>query len=152
MGNTYELKVKYQDTIYTGRCIAERPAAKYVLYILQVDRDVLPVLENRTMTFSIQSSATGTTIPVDGIYFNGGLPYVFLNTGRVYQPIQVVSPASDGETAVIEAADKNIRLSRGLRFRYHDDDDEGAGPTAAPADSPAPTAVPTATPRPTPVP
>jgi len=153
VGNTYELKVKYQDTVYTGRVIAERPAAKYVLYILQVDRDVLPVLENRTMTFSIQSSATGTTIPVDGIYFNGGLPYVFLNTGRVYQPIQVVIPASDGETAVIEAADKNIRLSRGLRFQYHDDDDdEDAGPTAAPADSPAPTAVPTATPRPTPVP
>ena len=31
VGNTYEMKVKYQDTSYTGRVIAERPAAKYVL-------------------------------------------------------------------------------------------------------------------------
>ena len=152
VGNTYELKVKYQDSAYTGRVIAERPAAKNVLYILEINRDVLPVLENRTMTFSIHIAAAGTSIPVKGLYFNGGIPYVFINTGRAYQPIQVVIPASDGETAIIEAADKNIRLTRGLRFQYHDDDDDEPGATAAPTNSPAPTAVPTATPRPTPVP
>ena len=153
VGNTYELKVKYQDTSYTGRVVAERPAAKNVLYILEINRDVLPVLENRTMTFSIHSSASGVSIPVEGLYFNGGIPYVFINTGRAYQPIQVVIPASDGETAIIEAADKNIRLTRGLRFQYHDeDDDEESSATPTPAYSPAPTAVPTPTPRPTPVP
>ena len=152
VGNTYELKVKYQDTSYTGRVVAERPAAKYVLYILEVNRDVLPVLENRTMTFSIHSQASGISIPVKGIYFNGGVPYVFINTGRVYQPIQVVIPASDGETAIIEAADKNIHLTRGLRFQYHDEDDEESSATATPAFSPTPSPVPTATPRPTPVP
>ena len=153
VGNTYEMKVKYQDTSYTGRVVAERPAAKYVLYILEVNRDVLPVLENRTMTFSIHSEASGVSIPVEGIYYNGGLPYVFINTGRAYQPIQVVIPASDGETAIIEAADRNIRLTRGLRFQYHDDDDEEeSSATAAPTSTPAPTPVPTATPRPTPVP
>ena len=153
VGNTYEMKVKYQDTAYMGRVVAERPAAKYVLYIMEVNRDVLPVLENRTMTFSIHSSASGVSIPVKGLYFNGGVPYVFINTGRAYQPIQVVIPASDGETAIIEAADKNIRLTRGLRFQYHDDDDdEGSSATPTPAYSPAPTPVPTPTPRPTPVP
>ncbi len=151
--NTYEMKVKYQDTTYTGRVVAERPAAKNVLYILEVNRDVLPVLENRTMTFSIHSQASGVSIPVKGLYYNGGIPYVFINTGRAYQPIQVVIPASDGETAIIEAADKNIRLTRGLRFQYHDDDDDDeGGPTPTPSNSPAPTPVPTATPRPTPVP
>ncbi len=153
VGNTYELKVKYQDTTYTGRVVAERPAAKYVLYILEVNRDVLPVLENRTMTFSIRSAASGVSIPVKGLYFNGGVPYVFINTGRAYQPIQVVIPASDGETAIIEAADRNIRLTRGLRFQYHDDDDdEESSATPTPAYSPVPTPVPTPTPRPTPVP
>lgn len=152
VGNTYEMNVKYQDTYYTGRVIAERPAAKNVLYILEVNRDVLPVLENRTMTFSIRSEASGVSIPVEGLYYNGGVPYVFINTGRAYQPIQVVIPASDGKTAIIEAADKNIRLTRGLRFQYHDDDDEGSSATPAPTDTPAPTAVPTPTPRPTPVP
>ena len=152
VGNTYELKVKYQDTSYTGRVVAERPAAKNVLYILEVNRDVLPVLENRTMTFSVHSSASGVSIPVKGLYFNGGVPYVFINTGRAYQPIQVVIPASDGETAIIEAADKNIRLTRGLRFQYHDGDDDESSASPAPTDSPAPTAVPTDTPRPTPVP
>ena len=152
VGNTYELKVKYQDTAYTGRVVAERPASKYVLYIIEVNRDVLPVLENRTMTFSIHSSASGVSIPVEGLYFNGGVPYVFINTGRAYQPIQVVIPASDGETAIIEAADKNIRLTRGLRFQYHDEDDDESSATPTPAFSPAPTAVPTPTPRPTPVP
>ena len=152
VGNTYELKVKYQDTSYTGRVVAERPAAKNVLYILEVNRDVLPVLENRTMTFSIHSQASGVSIPVKGLYFNGGIPYVFINTGRAYQPIQVVIPASDGETAIIEAADKNIRLTRGLRFQYHDDDDDEASASPTPAYSPVPTAVPTPTPRPTPVP
>ncbi len=151
VGNSYELKVKYQDTTYTGRVVAERPAAKYVLYILEVNRDVLPVLENRTMTFSIHNSASGVSIPVKGLYFNGGVPYVFINTGRAYQPIQVVIPASDGETAIIEAADKNIRLTRGLRFQYHEEDDEPSA-TAAPTNTPAPTAIPTPTPRPTPVP
>ena len=152
VGNTYELKVKYQDTSYTGRVVAERPAAKYVLYILEVNRDVLPVLENRTMTFSIHSEASGVSIPVEGIYYNGGLPYVFINTGRAYQPIQVVIPASDGETAIIEAANKNIRLTRGLRFQYHDDDDEESSASPTPSFTPAPTAVPTPTPKPTPVP
>ena len=146
------MKVKYQDTSYTGRVIAERPAAKYVLYILEVNRDVLPVLENRTMTFSIHTAASGVSIPVEGLYFNGGVPFVFLNTGRAYQPIQVVIPASDGETAIIEAADKNIRLNRGLKFQYHEDDDDEPAATATPAFSPAPTPVPTPTPRPTPVP
>ena len=151
VGNTYEMKVKYQDTSYMGRVVAERPAAKNVLYILEVNRDVLPVLENRTMTFSIHSEASGVSIPVKGLYYNGGIPYVFINTGRAYQPIQVVIPASDGETAIIEAADRNIRLTRGLRFQYHDDDEEeSASPT--PSNTPAPTAVPTATPKPTPVP
>lgn len=152
VGNTYEMKVKYQDTTYTGRVVAERPAAKNVLYILEVNRDVLPVLENRTMTFSIHSEASGVSIPVKGLYYNGGIPYVFINTGRAYQPIQVVIPASDGETAIIEAADRNIRLTRGLRFQYHDDDDEEPGPSPTPSNTPAPTAVPTPTPRPTPVP
>lgn len=152
VGNTYELNVKYQNTSYTGRVIAERPAAKYVLYILEINRDVLPVLENRTMTFSIHSAASGVSIPVKGLYFNGGVPFVFLNTGRAYQPIQVVIPASDGETAIIEAADKNIRLNRGLKFQYHDDDDDEPAATPTPAFSPAPTPVPTPTPRPTPVP
>ena len=153
VGNTYELKVKYQDMSYTGRVVAERPAAKYVLYILEVNRDVLPVLENRTMTFSIHSEASGVSIPVKGLYFNGGIPYVFINTGRAYQPIQVTIPASDGETAIIEAADKNIHLTRGLRFQYHEeDDDDTSSATAAPTFSPIPTPVPTATPRPTPIP
>ena len=152
VGNTYGMKVKYQDTSYTGRVVAERPAAKYVLYILEVNRDVLPVLENRTMTFSIHSEASGVSIPVEGIYYNGGLPYVFINTGRAYQPIQVVIPASDGETAIIEAANKNIRLTRGLRFQYHDDDDEESSASPTPSFTPAPTAVPTPTPKPTPVP
>ncbi len=152
VGNTYELKVKYQDTSYMGRVVAERPAAKNVLYILEVNRDVLPVLENRTMTFSIHSQGSGVSIPVEGLYFNGGLPYVFINTGRAYQPIQVVIPASDGETAIIEAADKNIHLTRGLRFQYHDEDDDEASATATPAYSPTPTAAPTPTIRPTPVP
>ena len=153
VGNTYDLKVQYQDATYTGRVVAERPAASNVLYILEINRDVLPVLETRTMTFSIHSQASGVSIPVKGLYFNGGIPYVFINTGRAYQPIQVVIPASDGETAIIEAADKNIRLTRGLRFQYHDDDDEEeSSATAAPTSTPAPTPVPTATPRPTPVP
>ena len=154
VGNTYELKVKYQDMSYTGRVVAERAAAKYVLYILEINRDVLPVLENRTMTFSIHSEASGVSIPVKGLYFNGGIPYVFINTGRAYQPIQVVIPASDGETAIIEAADRNIHLTRGLRFQYHeeDEDDDASSATAEPSFSPVPTPMPTPTPRPTPVP
>ena len=55
-------------------------------------------------------------------------------------------------SAVIDAADKNIHLTRGLRFQYHDDDDDEPAATEAPAYTPAPTPVPTATPRPTPVP
>ena len=152
VGNTYELKVKYQDATYTGRVVAERPAAKYVLYILEVNRDVLPVLENRTMTFSIRSEASGVSIPVKGLYFNGGVPYVFINTGRAYQPIQVVIPASDGETAIIEAADKNIHLTRGLRFQYQEKSSSDSSATPTPSYTAAPTPVPTPTPRPTPVP
>ena len=152
VGNTYELKVKYQDTVYTGRVVAERPAAKNVLYILEVNRDVLPVLENRTMTFSIRSEASGVSIPVKGLYFNGGVPYVFINTGRTYQPIQVVISASDGETAIIEAADKNIHLTRGLRFQYQEKSSSDSSATPTPSYTAAPTPVPTPTPRPTPVP
>ena len=152
VGNTYELKVKYQDTVYTGRVVAERPAAKNVLYILEVNRDVLPVLENRTMTFSIRSEASGVSIPVKGLYFNGGVPYVFINTGRAYQPIQVVIHASDGETAIIEAADKNIHLTRGLRFQYQEKSSSDSSATPTPSYTAAPTPVPTPTPRPTPVP
>lgn len=151
VGNSYELRVKYQDSAYTGRVIAERPATNYVLYILEVNSDVLPVLENRTMTFTIHTMASGVSIPVKGIYFNGGIPYVFMNTGRVYQPIQVVIPSSDGETAIIQAADPSIQLTRGLRFEYHDEEEQSS-PTSAPQAPASATPAPTSTPRPTPVP
>ena len=104
------------------------------------------------MTFSIRSEASGVSIPVKGLYFNGGVPYVFINTGRAYQPIQVVIPASDGETAIIEAADKNIHLTRGLRFQYQEKSSSDSSATPTPSYTAAPTPVPTPTPRPTPVP
>ena len=81
---------------------------------------------------------------------NGHL--LFINTGRTYQPIQVVISASDGETAIIEAADKNIHLTRGLRFQYQEKSSSDSSATPTPSYTAAPTPVPTPTPRPTPVP
>lgn len=151
VGESYELEVVHQNKSIRGRVMAERTGGSYVLYVFEVAEDPFPVLENRSMELKIRYSAGGISVPVEGIYFNNGVPYLYVNTGLSYEPIQIEILCADEDTAVIQAKDRAIQLHSGLKFEYHDEDDEEeAEPTPAP--SPEPTPEPTSTPAPTPAP
>ena len=143
VGSSYEMQVKYQDFSYTGKVIAERASATYVLYVLEVNADAYQVLENRTMVFTMGTTASGVSIPVAGLYFNGGVPYVYVYTGSSYEPVAVEILASDGETAVVQAKNKEIQLKEGLKFEYHE---EPAADTSTPTATPPAATEPSATP------
>lgn len=146
VGETYNVQVSHQDKVYAGKVVSEKPSESYVLYVLEVNEDAYQVLENRTMDLSIHYEGSGTAVPVDGIYFNGGVPYLYVYTGKDYQPIKIEILCADEETAVIRAADSQIQLKSGIRFLYYEED-EDAEPTATPLPSATPT--PTASPTPT---
>lgn len=120
-GESYRLEVEHQDTVYTGRVIAEKTASQYVLYVMEIEADAFDVLENRTIGFTVKNTASGVSIPVEGLYFNGGVPYVYIYTGTSYEPVAVEILAADEKTAVIRAANKAIQLRSGLKFEYHED-------------------------------
>lgn len=147
VGETYNIQVSHQDKTFAGKVIEEKTSESYVLYIMEVNEDAYQVLENRTMDLSIHYEGSGTSVPVEGIYFNGGVPYLYVYTGKDYQPIKIEILCSDGETAVIRAADSQIQLKSGIRFLYYEEDEEDAEPTATPIPSATPT--PTASPTPT---
>jgi hypothetical protein len=143
VGEKYDMQVSHQDKVFSGRVVAEKPSESYVLYILEVEEDSLQVLENRTMDLSIHYTGSGTAVPVDGIYFNGGVPYLYVYTGNGYSPIKIEILCADDKTAVIRAADRQIQLKSGIRFLYYEEPSaDEAGPTATP--------IPTATPSPAP--
>lgn len=147
VGETYNIQVSHQDKTFAGKVIEEKTSESYVLYIMEVSEDAYQVLENRTMDLSIHYEGSGTSVPVEGIYFNGGVPYLYVYTGKDYQPIKIEILCSDGETAVIRAADSQIQLKSGIRFLYYEEDEDDAEPTATPIPSATPT--PTASPTPT---
>lgn len=147
VGETYNVQVSHQDKVYAGKVVSEKPSESYVLYVMEVNEDAYQVLENRTMDLSIHYEGSGTSVPVEGIYFNGGVPYLYVYTGKDYQPIKIEILCADEETAVIRAADSQIQLKSGIRFLYYEEDEEDAEPTATPIPSATPT--PTASPTPT---
>lgn len=147
VGETYNVQVSHQDKTYAGKVVSEKPSESYVLYVMEVNEDAYQVLENRTMDLSIHYEGSGTSVPVEGIYFNGGVPYLYVYTGKDYQPIKIEILCADEETAVIRAADSQIQLKSGIRFLYYEEDEEDAEPTATPIPSATPT--PTASPTPT---
>lgn len=146
VGETYTMQVSHQDKAFTGRVIEEKPSESYVLYVLEVSEDAYQVLENRTMDLSIHYEGSGTSVPVEGIYFNGGVPYLFVFTGTDYQPIKIEILCADEETAVIRAADRQIQLKSGIRFLYYEEDEDEAQPTATPLPTPSPSPTPSPTP------
>ena len=125
VGQTYRFAVDYQDTVYTAEIISEKTSASYVLYVARVDADAGAVLENRTIALTVANEASGVSVPVEGLYFSNGVPYVYIYTSRAtYEPVPVVILCADEQTAVIRAKDPNIQLRAKLKFEYHKEEED----------------------------
>ena len=120
VGQTYMFSVDRRDRVYKGEIISEKPAGTYVLYVARIDGDAGEVLENRTLAVTVSTEASGVSVPVAGLYFSDGVPYVYVYTSAgTYEPVQVVILSADEETAVIRAKNPNIQLRAKLKFEYH---------------------------------
>ena len=125
VGQSYDFHVKNSDTVYPAKIISEKNSGTYVLYVAEVSDTVQPVLEARTVQLSVSSTASGITIPVEGLYFNNGVPFIYvLTTGGTYEPIEVVILCANDEEAVIRAKNTEIQLREKLRFEYHEDEED----------------------------
>lgn len=120
VGQTYQFSVDYQDKVYVGEIISEKTSGSYVLYVARVEADAGEVLENRTIALTVASEASGVSVPVEGLYFNNGVPYVYIFTSNgTYEPVEVVILCADEKTAVIRAKNPSIQLRPRLKFEYH---------------------------------
>lgn len=120
VGQTYRFAVDFRNVVYSGEIISEKTSSSYVLYVARVEGDAGDVLENRTISLTVSSEASGVSIPVKGLYFNNGVPYVYIYTsGGTYEPLPVMILCANEETAVIRAQNPSIQLRPKLKFEYH---------------------------------
>lgn len=117
-GLTYSFTVKGVKGAYQGRILTERDTETGVLYVMQVDADVRPLLTTRVVEISVQNNATGLYVPTKYIQYTDGIPYIYAkSTDGTYQKVAVYIAGSDGEDAIISARDSHITLFAGLKVR-----------------------------------
>ncbi len=117
-GLTYSFTVKGVKGAYQGRILTERDTESGILYVMQVDADVRPLLTTRVVEISVQNNATGLYVPVDYIQYTDGVPYIYVkSTDGTYQKVAVYIAGSDGDRAIVSARDSHITLFAGLKVR-----------------------------------
>lgn len=117
-GLTYSFTVKGVKGAYQGRIVAERDTESGVLYVMQVNADVRPLLTTRVVEISVQNNATGLYVPTKYIQYTDGVPYIYAKTtDGTYQKVAVYIAGSDGDNAIVSARDSNISLFAGLKVR-----------------------------------
>lgn len=117
-GQTYSFTIKGVSGAYQGTVVTEKDTSSGVLYVLQVNADVRPLLTTRVVEISVQNNATGLYVPLDYVQYEDGVPYVYVkSTDGSYQRIAVYIAGSDGENAIISARDSTITLFQGLKVR-----------------------------------
>lgn len=123
-GLTYYFTIKGVKGAYQGKILTERDTAQGVLYVMEVDADVRPVLTSRVVEISIQNNATGLYVPEDYIQFTDGVPYLYVKTtDGSFQKVAVYIAGSDGKNAIVSARDSNISLFAGLKIRIPPEED-----------------------------
>ena len=124
-GLTYSFTVKGIKAAYQGRIINERDTEQGVLYVMQVNADVQPLLTTRVVEISIQNNATGLYVPVKYLQYTDGVPYIYAkSTDGTFQKVAVYVAGSDGENAIISARDSHITLFAGLKVRIPPDEED----------------------------
>ena len=117
-GLTYSFTVKGIKGEYQGRILTERDAEQGVLYVMEVNADVRPLLTTRVVEISVQNNATGLYVPTKYIQYTDGVPYIYAkSTDGTYQKVAVYIAGSDDESAIISARDSHITLFAGLKVR-----------------------------------
>lgn len=117
-GLTYYFTIKGIKDAYQGRILTERDTAQGVLYVMQVNADVRPVLTTRVVEISIQNNASGLYVPLDYIQYTDGVPYLYVKTtDGSFQKVAVYIAGSDGKNAIVSARDSHLSLFAGLKIR-----------------------------------
>lgn len=117
-GLSYSFTIKGVQGAFTGTIITEKDTSSGVLYVMQVNADVRPLLTTRVVEISVQNNATGLYVPLDYVQYIDGVPYIFVkSTDGSYQKIAVYIAGSDGKNAVVSARDSTITLFSGLKVR-----------------------------------
>jgi hypothetical protein len=124
-GLTYYFTIKGIKGAYQGKILTERDTAQGVLYVMQVNADVRPVLTARVVEISIQNNASGLYVPLDYIQYTDGVPYLYAKTtDGSYQKIAVYIAGSDGRNAIVSARDSHLSLFAGLKIRMPVEEEE----------------------------
>ncbi len=117
-GLTYYFTIKGVKGAYQGKIVTERDTAQGVLYVMEVNADVRPVLTSRVVEISIQNNATGLYVPLNYIQYTDGVPYLSVkSTDGSFQMVAVYIAGSDGKNAIVSARDSHISLFAGLKVR-----------------------------------
>lgn len=124
-GLQYSFTIKGVPGAYQGSIITEKDTSSGVLYVMQVNADVRPLLTTRVVEISIQNNATGLYVPLDYVQYKDGVPYIYVKaTDGSYQSIAVYIAGSDGENAIVSARDSTITLFAGLKVRIPPEEED----------------------------
>ncbi len=123
-GLTYYFTIKGIKGAYQGKILSERDTAQGVLYVMEINADVRPVLTSRVVEISVQNNATGLYVPEDYILFEDGVPYLYVKTtDGSFQKVAVYIAGSDGKNVIVSARDSSISLFAGLKIRIPPEED-----------------------------
>lgn len=116
-GQVYTLTPKGSDVSYNAYCKTVRTFTSRIMFVLEINADVAPVLNMRTGEFLINRSAIGVSVPLTALTYNEGVPIVLVKQGDDYVEIPVYVMCSDEKNAIVLAQDSNIQLREGLRYK-----------------------------------
>ena len=124
-GLSYSFTVKGIKGAFQGRILTERDAEQGVLYVMEVNADVRPLLTTRVVEISVQNNATGLYVPIEYIQYEDGVPYIYAkSTDGTYQKVAVYIAGSNEKNAIISARDNHITLFAGLKVRMPIEEEE----------------------------
>ncbi|MFZ5974558.1 MAG: HlyD family efflux transporter periplasmic adaptor subunit [Bacillota bacterium] len=104
---------------YTGRLLSQREMDDGVLYVLEINDDIGPLLSVRKANATLKKTYTGLKVPINALTTQGDTQGITAveNGNDVFKPVKVVY--KDNEFAIIEAADANQPVEPNTKIRLH---------------------------------
>jgi putative membrane fusion protein len=119
-GMVYDIAFEgFFDQPYTGRLLSQRELDSGVLYVLEIDDDIGPLLSVRKANAKLGKTYEGMKVPENAISSRDGREGVtaVLDGNDAFVPVTVVYRA--GGYAIVEPADNIGTLAPGLQVRLH---------------------------------
>lgn len=124
-GQVYNVRFDdYSDQIYLATALEPIVTKTSVVNILEFNTDIGDFLSIRSVKFTIQKGANGTTVPVKMLGYASGVPYVLVRSGTKLVQVKVQILAADEDIAVVKAINDSQTLTKGWKIQQPEEEED----------------------------